>query len=581
MTDGSGASTSYTYDVTGRMKTVSNGSSLLATYNYNPDSTISSVNYSTGVKAAYTYDRDKNITALVNKNPQGGAIGSYGYTYDNNGNQLTKAENGQTTTYTYDELNRLKTVNYAGAGLETYTYDNAGNRLSKVLGTDSTTYTYDSLNRLTQSTNNGVKSAYTYDANGNLTGLTKGSSNTIYTYDGFNRLTETVMPDGQWMDNAYDAFGLRTATIENGTRYEYTLDRGNVIAENAGEANAARYIRGISLIVREGKTGDLAWYLFNAHGDVTNLVDGSGSMLNSYTYDAFGNTMTYSETVANRFMYAGEQFDRVTGQYYLRARYYDPATSRMLTEDTYRGYINEPLSLNLYTYCYNDPINNVDPSGYMPVYALRGASVLYNSGVLNASLTSTFALVANGLGAYTAFHEIAQLNVAKALYEMGYGSVLEYRITSKTEKNKFGKCKQYEADIVSGNMVWEIKPSGTDGTAQLKKYMTDGDLIAGFVMDPIMNIPVLGDIKMGIVFDKPGVASYYFYKLNEKEEEVIVPATEVVKEYNKRAVTAIAVAGVIIAATLAEDALTAGAGTADDIPSLIGALSAAGAILAH
>mgnify|MGYP001011239774 FL=1 len=82
--------------------------------------------------------------------------------------------------------------------------------------------------------------------------------------------------------------------------------------------------------------------------------------------------MTYTETVANRFMYAGEQFDEATGQYYLRARHYDPATSRMLTEDIYRGDIEDPQSLNLYTYCENNPIKYIDPSGYKCMDAIAG-----------------------------------------------------------------------------------------------------------------------------------------------------------------------------------------------------------------
>ena len=363
VTDGAGAITSYTYDILGRTKTVSDDTSHVATYNYNPDSTISSVSYNTGINETYTYDRDKNITALVNRNPQGGSISSYSYTYDYSGNQLTKSENGAVTAYTYDELNRLKTVNYPGLGLETYTYDNAGNRLSKVLGSENTTYAYDERNRLTQSAYNGVISRYTYDGNGNLTKLTKGSNNTIYTYDGLNRLVNTTMTNGQPMVNEYDAFGMRTAVSEVGARYEFTLDRGNVIAENAGESDAVRYIRGISLAAQKDATGNLAYYLYNAHGDVTNLVDGSGNVLNSYAYDAFGNATIYAETVANRFMYAGEQFDKATGQYYLRARYYDPATSRMLTEDTNRGDPTNSLSLNLYTYCLNNPIRYIDTTG--------------------------------------------------------------------------------------------------------------------------------------------------------------------------------------------------------------------------
>ncbi len=103
----------------------------------------------------------------------------------------------------------------------------------------------------------------------------------------------------------------------------------------------------------------LNYYLRNAHGDVTSLIDPSGKVLNSYTYDAFGNTMTYAETVVNRFRYAGEQLDTITGQYYLRARYYDPQVGRFTQEDTYRG-----DDLNLYAYVANNPVSFVDPSGH-------------------------------------------------------------------------------------------------------------------------------------------------------------------------------------------------------------------------
>ena len=341
--------------------------------------------------------------------------------------------------------------------------------------------------------------------------LTKGSSNTIYTYDGFNRLIEAALPDGQTLYNEYDAFGLRISMYENGVNYQFTLDGDNVIAENLGQIDETRHIRGISLIARKDNADHLAYYLHNAHGDVTNLVDGTGLVLNSYTYDAFGDTLTYAETIANRFRYAGEQFDKVTGQYYLRARHYQPSIGRFVQEDTYRGEIGNPQSLNLYAYVTNNPV------------------------------------------------------------AMGRVSTLEYKI-----KTSSGKC--IWADIVSGNDVWEVKPVGTDGLSQLKKYVVEGNLFAGPMLSPIEDIPIVDDIKMGIIFPQAGLANYYFYRYDAQGELVIVPSTEAEKAYKKKALQA-AEAGVITAGTLALDALTAGASTADDIPSLIFALKLAEDIL--
>ena len=117
------------------------------------------------------------------------------------------------------------------------------------------------------------------------------------------------------------------------------------------------------MISQKNDAGETYHYLHNAHGDITKLVDTAGKVQNSYSYDAFGNTTSYSEKVGNKFRYAGEQYDSTTGEYYLRARYYDPAMGRFMNEDTYKGQIENPQSMNLYAYCENDPINAWDPTG--------------------------------------------------------------------------------------------------------------------------------------------------------------------------------------------------------------------------
>ncbi|MDD2401922.1 MAG: RHS repeat-associated core domain-containing protein [Clostridia bacterium] len=76
---------------------------------------------------------------------------------------------------------------------------------------------------------------------------------------------------------------------------------------------------------------------------------------------AFGNILESSGDTYNPIRYAGYQYDEETGLYYLNARMYDPKIARFLQEDTYSGNVGDPLSLNLYTYCHNDPLTYDDP----------------------------------------------------------------------------------------------------------------------------------------------------------------------------------------------------------------------------
>ena len=66
----------------------------------------------------------------------------------------------------------------------------------------------------------------------------------------------------------------------------------------------------------------------------------------------------------NAFRYCGEYFDKETATVYLRARYYNPSTGRFISRDSFAGRRSDPLSLNLYTYCGNNPIRYIDPSGH-------------------------------------------------------------------------------------------------------------------------------------------------------------------------------------------------------------------------
>ena len=124
-----------------------------------------------------------------------------------------------------------------------------------------------------------------------------------------------------------------------------------------------KYIRGLTLAgCVTGSTK--SYYQYDAHGNVVQLTNASGAVTQSYDYDAFGNQFAPSLTDSNLFRYSGEYFDEETELYYLRARQYSPAIGRFTQEDTYRGEYASPLSLNLYTYCYNDPVQYVDPTGH-------------------------------------------------------------------------------------------------------------------------------------------------------------------------------------------------------------------------
>jgi RHS repeat-associated protein len=151
-----------------------------------------------------------------------------------------------------------------------------------------------------------------------------------------------------------------------------------VILEVDGSNNqTGRNIYGVNLLTRTASGATLD-YMYNGHADVTALINASGTVAGSYYYDAFGNITEQTGTANNSINYAGYQYDPESKTYYLNARFYDPVTARFLQEDVVRGDVKDPLSLNLYTYCRNEPIMYTDPTGH--IYESDKKYLGYNNG---------------------------------------------------------------------------------------------------------------------------------------------------------------------------------------------------------
>ena len=144
-----------------------------------------------------------------------------------------------------------------------------------------------------------------------------------------------------------------------------------------------------NLQVENGVKTDPRYYLYDGRGSVSDVINAFGQAKDKYRYDPYGefshggylgSSGTHYE---NFYGYNGEDYNRLSGLQYLRARYYEPETGRFLTRDSYLGSIMEPLTLNRYAYGVNNPVMNIDPSGHIPKW-LSNAGKKVTSAVTSA-----------------------------------------------------------------------------------------------------------------------------------------------------------------------------------------------------
>lgn len=330
----------------------------------------------TGTVMKMTYDGAGALSSIVGTK---GAttLSSFAYTYavGTKDTQLRRSVTtpSGTTSYGYDGLNRL-CYEYAGSttaacgaapsGASTWAYDPAGNRITQVAGGVTTSYAYNAANQLCATSTSGTPSCsaptYSYDANGN----------------------QTVAPGVSAL--AYNSLDQNTSRTASGatTSYSYA-DMDQTERVSAAGTNLASSILGLSAtsagtyytrdnaggLVGQRISGANYYFLVDGLGSVAKIIDSSGNVVRTYTYDAWGKTTVGAGTVDSAFRYAGGYFDAAGGLYKFGTRYYDPSIGRWTQVDPDPA---EPA----YLYAGNDPVNYVDPDGDVPALVAVAAGAL-------------------------------------------------------------------------------------------------------------------------------------------------------------------------------------------------------------
>jgi RHS repeat-associated protein len=452
--DALGAVTTSTYDHVGNLLSRTDANNHATTFGYDEANQLTSVTDAATKATTYTYDTVGNLATRVDANnhttsyaydlaerllsttqPLGRV---WSYSYDQNGNR-TKAVDAignstptpttdGTTTYTYDQWNRVAGITYSdGTPPATYAYDFNDNRTSMVDGTGTTTYVYDSLNRPISITRPGsLGITYTYDAAGNLLARTpSGGTATTNTYDNDGRLsTATVL--GLATTYGYDVAGNETSVAypsANGYLETRTFDR-------AGRLTEVKNTKGSTTLSKS-----------------TYVLDPVGNRLSNASTTA---TTTYTYDVVNRLTQACFT-PGCTGSDNFRRYTYDPVGNR-LTEVSAAGTT---------TYNYNalDQVTSTTgPGAASYTYDLDGNQITAGSALFTWSLAMTMktANVAGTTTTYTYDGDGLRMSAATGTqankttrFLWDTNSILPILAREMDGNNSLQREYQYGADLIS------------------------------------------------------------------------------------------------------------------------------------
>ena len=373
-----------TYDNFGRLltKQYHGTSTNKLTYTYNLRSWLTGISgtrftqnlyYNTGVGTAKYNGSISNITW---KSGNESTVRGYKFTYDGL-DRMLNATYGETASIStnanrfsenvtgYDKNGNIKSLQrYGQTGASAYglidnlTFTLNGNQLSRVDDAVMASAYGGGFEF-----KDGVKQVgeYTYDANGNLTkDLNKGI--TDIQYNCLNLPSAVTFSDGSTITYVYAADGTKLRTVHKIGGATTTTDYcGNVVYENGAQK---------LLITEEGyitlSDNKYYYYLKDHQGNNRVVINQSGAVEETNHYYLFGGVFA-SSTSTQPYKYNSKEYDTKKGLnwYDYGARHYDAVLGRFMTVDPLA---EKYYSESLYTYCYSNPINCIDPNGKDGIY---------------------------------------------------------------------------------------------------------------------------------------------------------------------------------------------------------------------
>jgi len=399
VTNGAGQSVGYGYDAVGNVTALTYPDASAVTRTYDALDRLSGVADWLGHTTQFGYDANSNLITetlpnttsvvqgynaadqltAITDTQVGSPLWSYGYGRDLLGQVTTSADplDGKVHSYGYSPLDQL-TSDQQGNGAITTTASwspNAAQEITQQVnqtGSTTTTSTYDLAHELTglqvvSGTTPTQNTTLTYNGDGDRTGQADSISgaNTTYGYDQADRLSAAISTTNgiTTATYSYDGDGLRQSkivtTTQGTTTTVETWDAAGGLPTLLQDG-ATRYVAGPDGLPLEqiDANGHALYYLHDQLGSTRALLDGSGRTVATYTYDPYGNVTGKTGSATTPVGFAGEYTDAEAGLQYLRARYYDPATSQFLSVDPLESLTKQP-----YAYVGDDPLNTLDPTG--------------------------------------------------------------------------------------------------------------------------------------------------------------------------------------------------------------------------
>ena len=309
----------------------------------------------------------------------GNALFHAAYTVDKLGRIATLTETiaGAThvTAYTYDVSGRLDTVTVDGVLRADYDYDANANRREVVTPAGTTTATFDDHDRLATF----GTATFEYNRSGQLATRREGADTTRYAYDALGNLRRVELPGGSAVDYVIDGLNRRVGRKVGGTLVQGFLyvNQLKPVAELDGAGNI---VASFVYAERENspslmfKAGCVYRIVADHLGSPRLVVDiETGAIAQRLDYDAWGKVTLDTNPGFQPFGFAGGLYDRATGLTRFGARDYDPAIGRWTAKDPI-GFGSGQT--NFYAYAGNDPVNRVDPDGYLTWQ--QAANVVFN-----------------------------------------------------------------------------------------------------------------------------------------------------------------------------------------------------------